>query len=175
MTNTNFRGPLGKLRQSHSGMRLIAFLIGVLTSGASNADAPLIQYWVWVDMAVQSCSAATLEAPQNSGTMYVPNDRHRTAVVTGRVVGAGYAVPANDNRTEADRATRSPLPPKNSKMSMVLAEWDEGICKRLGANADAAVSEPVRRFRFNYGCDTWPRLGRCLPPLQLVDIDEESP
>lgn len=152
--------------------RATATALGLAAAAtAGRADAPLVDYWIWVDVAVSTCSAATFEAPPDP-QVYVANDRYRTAVVAGRVAAAGYVAPPGNPTLAARRATDAPLPSVNSRVSLALPRWDEATCKAIAWNSSKDTAPSVHRFRFNYNCDTLPRRGACLTPMQLVDLDD---
>lgn len=124
---------------------------------------------VWVEVMISTCAAATFEAPSDHEVAYVPNDTHRTALISGYVHRAGFIGQPLNAKLEALRTERASLmlPATNSRIALVLPRWEDGVCKKLGPLSKM----PVKRFRFNYNCDTNPRRGSCLPPLQLADMD----
>lgn len=120
---------------------------------------------VWIDVNVSTCSSATFDAPSDSGP-YVPNDSYRTTLITGYVRKADFHDPELVAKQAAGRPVRSSLPAVDSRIALVLRQWDAGICSRIGP----ALKMPVKRFRVNYMCDTLPLRGPCLPPLLLADL-----
>ena len=149
------------------------FFLGMaVVPGGAQADGPLQEMRVWVDLAIGTCSAATFEAPEAPEGSYVKNDSYRTTVITGRVVAAGYAAPVRIAANAEWRARNIPLPPVNTNLSFALQQWDARLCKTLTPPHVAEQGPLVRRFQFNGGCDTLPFQGACMIPLQVADLVE---
>jgi hypothetical protein len=141
-----------------AGATLLGLSLGL--ASAVNADAPLVG--VWVELRVSECLAATFEAPLRDTGRYIPGDKYRTAVVTGKVTNAGlqpYLANSHWVEKAAERA-KSNLPARNAVLSLVLRRWDKSFC-------ESAVGA-TRRFNYDYACDTLPQTGACLPPHQLA-------
>ena len=150
------------MENKRSVIRVVLAMGGMIFLSNSHADAPLV--WEWVTLDVQSCQAATFEAPPYESTTYVRNEAYRTAVIRGRVVEAGlrpYNASDEHVRRWAEQASQR-LPKPGADLQVAMPEWNAEVCK--------AVHGKVQKFNYNYGCDTLPRRQQCLVPLRLVEI-----
>ena len=153
-----------RLKSSRSALVICALFLIAANTLRARADAPLPTNSVWVDINVQTCSAATFPAPRDT-PHYVVERNHRTAVITGTVVRSGFDGPAANPQDEARRSRALPAP--KSSVTYALREWDDRVCGQIGVG--------VRRFRFTYDCDAGPSQGRCFSPFPLVIPDSGPP